>query len=205
MGRITGGEVTYGRTVKTGDFENKRVDVKLSFGVDENESHEAALGNAANAAVARAHEMLGMVNVVGAQSAAGQSVAAQKPVARRTASTTDKVEAKVAAGTGEVTKVGPLGAEDPITGIPEGLKRTATASPNNPVADPLDFLGPTPPPAEVTDKELVERVTRHNAKIKNPVAIRELVTKHGATNLVSLSQDKRSQFLTEMEALPAVK
>lgn len=200
MGRITGGEVAYGRTVKTGDFENKRVDVKLSFSLDDNESHEAVLGSAGVAAVAKAHEMLGMAPVVGAQSVAG--AAGGKPVARRTASTTEKVEAKAAAGTGEVTKIGPLGAEDPVTGIPEGLKRVKPAEPEG---DPLaDVLGTPTPPAEVTDKDLVERVTRHNAKIKNPIAIRELVTKYGATNLVSLPQDKRSQFLTEMEALKEV-
>ena len=60
MGKITGGEVSYGRTMKTGDFENKRVDVKLSFSVEEGEDHSAILQAAAREAHDKAHAMLGI-------------------------------------------------------------------------------------------------------------------------------------------------
>ncbi len=202
MGRITGGEVTYGRTVKTGEYENKRVDVKLSFGVDESESHETALGLSAASAVAKAHEMLGMAPVVSAS---------PKPVTRRTASVPGPTETPAPAANSNRSGVPPtpgsvLGAEDPITGIPEGLKAANRANPAEPV-DPLgDVLGDAAPPAEVTDKALVEAVTRHNGKIKNPIAIRELLTKYmgGVTGtLITLPKDKRAAFIAELEQIPA--
>ena len=202
MGRITGGEVTYGRTVKTGEYENKRVDVKLSFGVDESESHETALGLSAASAVAKAHEMLGMAPVVSAS---------PKPVTRRTASVPGPTETPAPTANSNRSGVPPtpgsvLGAEDPITGIPEGLKAANRANPAEPV-DPLgDVLGDAAPPAEVTDKALVEAVTRHNGKIKNPIAIRELLTKYmgGVTGtLITLPKDKRAAFIAELEQIPA--
>ncbi len=200
MGRITGGEVTYGRTVKTGEYENKRVDVKLSFGVDESESHETALGLSAASAVAKAHEMLGMAPVVSAS---------PKPVTRRTASVPGPTETPAPTANSNRSGVpptsGPLGAEDPITGIPEGLKRTKPDEPADPLGDVLGEAA-SPAPAEVTDKALVEAVTRHNGKIKNPIAIRELLTKYmgGVTGtLITLPKDKRAAFIAELEQIPA--
>ena len=58
--QITGGEVGFGRTVKTGDFENKRVDVKLSFTVGDGEDYSTILGLAAQQAHDKCHEMLGL-------------------------------------------------------------------------------------------------------------------------------------------------
>ena len=60
MGKITGGSVKYGRTVKTGDFENKRVDVELQFGVDDGEDHAVILQLASKEAHDKAHAMLGL-------------------------------------------------------------------------------------------------------------------------------------------------
>jgi len=63
MAKITGGEVKYGRTLKTGDFENKRVDVALSFTVDDGEDHAPILQAAAKEAHDKAHAMLGIKQV----------------------------------------------------------------------------------------------------------------------------------------------
>ena len=60
MGKITGGEIKYGRTVKTGDFENKRVDVALTFTVEDGEDHTAIVQAAAKEAHDKAHAMLGL-------------------------------------------------------------------------------------------------------------------------------------------------
>lgn len=60
MAQITGGSVKYGRTCKTGDFENKRVDVELTFLVAEGEDHAAVLQQVAKEAHNKAHAMLGI-------------------------------------------------------------------------------------------------------------------------------------------------
>ena len=57
---ITNGEVTYGRTAKTGDYENKRVDVKLSFTVEDGQDYSELLTLAGREAHDKAHAMLGI-------------------------------------------------------------------------------------------------------------------------------------------------
>lgn len=59
MGKITGGEVEYGQTVKTGDYENKKVSVKLTFAVEDGEDYNEVLNSVAHEAHAKAKQMLG--------------------------------------------------------------------------------------------------------------------------------------------------
>jgi hypothetical protein len=58
MATITGGKVCYGRTIKTGDFESKRVDVELTFAVDDGENYEHALDLVSRQVARKAEEML---------------------------------------------------------------------------------------------------------------------------------------------------
>ena len=60
MGKVTSGEVTYGRTVKTGDYENKRADVKLYFTVEDDDKYEENLAQAAKEALVRVYAMVGL-------------------------------------------------------------------------------------------------------------------------------------------------
>jgi hypothetical protein len=65
MSFITNGKVTYGRTVKTGDYENKRVDVEIVFVVPDGANAEDAhgyLGDAGIIAFNKAHELLGLAD-----------------------------------------------------------------------------------------------------------------------------------------------
>lgn len=61
MGSITGGMASYSRTVKTGDFENKKAEVQLTFTCDEDE-YETVLGLATRQAKLKCEEMLGLSN-----------------------------------------------------------------------------------------------------------------------------------------------
>ena len=63
MLRISGGEVTYGRTVKTGDYENKRMDIKLSFGCDDGDDYDTLIAMAGQIALRRCHDALGCSDV----------------------------------------------------------------------------------------------------------------------------------------------
>jgi len=53
MAHITGGEVTFERRLKTGDYEHKHAAVKMSFSVDESEERGS---DPQSDFVARAHQ-----------------------------------------------------------------------------------------------------------------------------------------------------
>lgn len=59
MGQITGGYATYSRTVKTGEFENKKAEVQLSFTTD-GDDYETTVALVTRQAKLKCEEMLGL-------------------------------------------------------------------------------------------------------------------------------------------------
>lgn len=55
--KITGGKVTYGLTVCPKQYESKRADVELTFGVGEDDDYEAIFDRASKAVINRARQM----------------------------------------------------------------------------------------------------------------------------------------------------
>lgn len=55
--KITGGKVTYGLTVCPKQYESKRADVELVFGVGEDDDYEAIFDKASRAVINRARQM----------------------------------------------------------------------------------------------------------------------------------------------------
>lgn len=55
--KITGGKVTYGLTVCPKQYESKRADVELVFGVGEDDSYEEIFDKASRAVINRARQM----------------------------------------------------------------------------------------------------------------------------------------------------
>lgn len=55
--KITGGKVTYGLTVCPKQYESKRADVELIFGVGEDDDYEAIFDKASRAVINRARQM----------------------------------------------------------------------------------------------------------------------------------------------------
>lgn len=55
--KITGGKVTYGLTVCPKQYESKRADVELTFGVGEDDDYEAIFDRASRAVINRARQM----------------------------------------------------------------------------------------------------------------------------------------------------
>ena len=191
MAHISGGEVTYGRTVKTGDYENKRVDVKLTFGVDDGEDVETILTKVSITAVRKAHEMLG-ISVPAAATAA---------VAPKSAATTAKATEAAAAVTAVEKTQKPAKAPKPAAETVEepaqistGAERVDPAQ----VADELDEVAP------ITDAQLADAAKTKNASLKDPVRIKALRDKYAGKTpsiLSEIPQEKRAEFLAELKKM----
>lgn len=220
MGKITGGEVSYGRTMKTGDFENKRVDVKLSFSVEEGEDHTAILQAAAREAHDKAHAMLGVKKPdPPAEPAAKTSVPVTPTKEEAVATATAKADNLVKARAAKAAKVekevlfehggnpNALG-ETPADGsLPAGLKRT------DPKAEPVEDLGfdedAIESQPEITDAALSTAMNRKVAVLKAkhagaaPTLIKALINTFVEPPKKShdIPQNLRGEFLKKLEAL----
>lgn len=179
MSQITNGEVAYGRTIKTGDFENKRVDVKLSFSVGEGESHEGILNTVSHLAISKAHEMAGLAKP--AQPAAPAVVTGTRVATDKDALAT--AAAGGATGTTETVKRGPgrpPKVDKPAAPAAAAAEAAAidvvteqTTKAEDVVEDDASLF--TSAAVEITDKDLTEAVTKKNQEVKNPPAIRKLI------------------------------
>lgn len=185
MGQITGGSVTYGRTAKVAEYESKRADVTLAFSVGDGEDHEVMLAKAALLAHAKCHEMLGQK----------APAATNDPAPRKTKTDKDKlVEEKIRSTSAPPATA--LAASDPAAIEPPKAEAEKSAGP----ATVEDWAGEA---GEVTDETLMNAITKKNAAIKNPPAIRALIGKYVAPpkQAREIPQEKRAAFLAELDAL----
>lgn len=193
MAHISGGEVTYGRTVKTGDYENKRVDVKLTFGVDEGEDVEAILTKVSITAVRKAHEMLGIP----------APAAATAAVAPKSAATTAKATEAAAAVTAVEKTQKPAKAPKPAA---ETVEEPAQISTGAERVDPAQVADELDEPAaeKITDAQLADAAKTKNASLKDPVRIKALRDKYAGKTpsiLSEIPQEKRAEFLAELKKM----
>lgn len=84
MGSITGGRVVFSRTIKTGDYENMKAEVELTFTAGDEENYAELLDLASRQAKTKAQEMLGLSagSVKGSKAAAtpeAEEAPAKKP------------------------------------------------------------------------------------------------------------------------------
>jgi|ERR1700688_74368 len=188
MAHISGGEVTYGRTVKTGDYENKRIDVKLTFGVDEGEDVTAILDRVSLLALNKAHEILGLPQ---------KKVEAVVPQTAKTVKAAKEATAAVTAveTTQKATKPAAETVEEPKAQISTGAERVDPAQ----VADELDET-----PADIMDAQLADAAKQKNATLKDPVRIKALRDKYAGKTpsiLSEIPKDKRQAFLDELKKM----
>lgn len=216
MSQITGGKVLFGRTLKTGDYENKRVDVEIAFSVGDGESHDAILNTAAGVAHGKAHEMLGIKAPSPSLAAAGGTAPAVPPnvivetagpaeAAAKTGAKTTRKPAKPPADPAAVDVVGEQKPAASTIAASAGATVAASAPGGASSADPaaVDDELFSAAPAEVTDEALMSAITKKNAEIKNPGAIRALIGKYvpAPKQAREIDQAKRSAFLKELETL----
>ncbi len=211
MTQITGGEVSFGKTVQPKEYESKRADVKLLFAVGEGEDFKEVFDRAAAEAEAKCYQLLGLTvppksQIVGeAAAGAGRRGPGRPP---RLPESTGQNSGGPAAGqtTGATTQ-----AKDPAAiaddGIPAALKRTngkangereATDKPADPAAVADEWAAESSP---ITDQQLLEAITKKNAEIANPSAIRKLIGAYGAPSAAAMAADKRAAFLAELATL----
>lgn len=179
MASITGGTVSYSRTVKISDYEPKKAEVTLSFGVDEGEDVEKILGYVSNLALAQTHKILGLKVSV-------ETVAAAVSQTKATAANGKAAAAIVTAE--EVRQ-----AEKPQ--ISTGGERVDPAQ----VVD--EIIEDTPP---VTDAMLTDAAKTTNKKINDPVRIKALRDKYAGKSpsiLSEIPKEKRKEFLHELAKL----
>ena len=202
MGKITGGEIKYGRTVKTGDFENKRVDVALTFTVEDGEDHADIVQAAAKEAHDKAHAMLGI------------KVTADKPVS----ATEPKPEPKADKAPAGRTKA------DIEAETTAALKTKAVKAPKAPKPAATTVAPPTAPAAddfsefnedavesqpEITDAAMSTAMNKKVGELKvvhagaAPKLVKELINKFVEPPKKShdIPQNLRAEFLKKLEAL----
>lgn len=197
---ITGGIVRYERTVKTGDFENKKLAVELSFGIEDGADEVAALDQVGNQAIDFVHNKLGLPT--------GTPAARRAPKASATAITetaaSDAQKAASAASRKPAKPPSTPKTEDVVDmGEGTGQAISSGGERTNP-ADDLSFLDEPEAAPEITDKEIVDKIGQVNGKINNPIEIKKLVGKFAGQppkTYRDIPQDKRATFLKELLAL----
>lgn len=195
MAHISGGEVTYGRTVKTGDYENKRVDIKLTFGCDDGEDVVAILDRATSLALERCHKVLGLQITSVAAGVAKTTTVKNAKTAKET------VAVITAAEKAQEPAKDPAAVEDDrgnISTSPEDRKDPAQ------VTDELDE-----PAVEeaITDAAITDAMKRTNQRVKDAVKIKKLRNefagkKDGEPCVgADIPQLKRKAFIAALDAL----
>ena len=199
--QITGGEISFGRTMKTGEYENKRGDVKVAFSVGEGEDHAAVLDKAAELAKAKLAELLDPP-LPGAPKRGRPPNPPPAPVANKA---TLAAEAAVKAGADPAAVLNPPPIEKAISAA-KPVAEAATVAKSEPPIDPAavadEFAAEAPP---ITDKDLTDAATRKNAEHdgKAGPTIRQLVGKFVAPpgRIVDIKPEHRPEFLKQLKAL----
>lgn len=211
MSQITNGSATFSRTVKTGEFENKKAEARLDFTVGDGEDYVEVFDRAAKGARLQVHAMLGIAD----------KVKEEKPAAPATpTATNDKTklaEAVTGGKPGEVVTEGKPAAEKKQRGAkpPKPADAGVDVVTEQPKAADTDedIFGPTTPatPARtIADQELSEVCREKNKEINDTVAIRGVMAQFGGgpppLQLRNIPQEKRQAFIDAVKALkPAAK
>jgi hypothetical protein len=218
--QITGGKVTFGRSVQPAQYETKKAEVEISFTLAEGEALEGKLDYAAEMARSKALEMIGLkpalkagsVNEDTVQDHIGHKAVADNEAAKeayaakqnqeKEAKAKEKAEAKKRAEACNTAKP----ADD--LAIPGFLDRTEKSV--NPPAMESKLIDPDADlllthEQPITDQDLVAAVTNTNAIVKDPKKIhasREKFVKL-PKGLRDIEQKDRPAFLAELEKLKA--
>lgn len=213
MVQITNGRISYGQTVKTGEWENKKGEVELSFSVAEGTDADAAIKQVQTQCRAHLHTMLGLAfseqhaHLEGPGNPAG-SAAGTKPAAAPKAPKAPKAAAKNAADASIIDDLTATGAAAGQAG--EGTAAHADDAGQASAAGEEnldDLLGGTitDAPKEITDKELNDATQACQARAKNGAAVRKALNDLGVKTppgrIIDLPQDKRQAYLDKLKAI----
>ena len=221
MAQITGGSVTFGRTVQPAQYESKKSEITLTFALAEDDGDVIA------------QNMLNLVSKIAQEKAlelVGLKVASA-PTAKVEALPEGKVEQpnpafnKIVDEDRPGSKRGPKPkkpaeaekpTEDPLAAAETAAEadneaaeaaahKAAMAKANAEIADAdSDLLGGAEAaPQPVSDKELMDAVTKKMAEINSGPKIKEVREKFVTSpkGIRDIPQDKRAEFLVELAKL----
>lgn len=185
MAQITSGKVSYGRTVKTGDYESKRCDVELAFSVSEGEDFTATFDLTCRQVIRRFNEMTGAKDTIPEFAGASVEQVVQTPTKA------PKPEAPASTVAEAAPKKGP--------GRPKKEKLEPKPEPEVEAAEDKKadecVAGLEEP---VTDAEIREACTRAAPKI-GPDKVKAIRNTFKVMQVIELPQDQRRAFLKAIE------
>lgn len=204
MAQITGGSVVFSRTVKPADYEGKKAEVTITFVMAENETRaqaQAMLDGAAAMAQTKALELVGLKPAKPAAEPAEPENPALKNVVDA-----DRPGAKRGPGRPPKAQQAPAAEpqEDPLAAAEvEGANEAAEAAQHADDADADLLTGASTAPQPITDKEILDAVTKKMAEINNGPAIKAVREKFVQTpkGVRDIPQEKRKEFLEELAKL----
>ena len=204
---ITGGSVTYGETRKTGDYENRKIEITLSF----NASDAGSVSQAdAGAILDKAQELVTAKHLAPTKPVSAQrsetpvlvpsaepakTVAPQQPTHQQPNNYTAGVPVEMASSAPAKTVAAPVHQMAPLPPA-----KTKTVAPVMPTVG--DILAPSGAPS-VSDAALAEAIRKHNDSLQGKkfnditTLIRGFSTSNNKS-FTGIPQDRRSAFLTEL-------
>ena len=215
MAKISGGAVTFGRTVNLGDYNSKKAEVMLTFALDEGEAADAVIEEVAREVMTKCLAMVGVgapaipktaprpMTALADDGARAEAAEGVKEAAAAALTAKEKAEAKERAKAANTAK-------KPSLDIPESLKREPekTAAPAKVEEDP-GFDEDAAELPEVTQDQLTSAMNRKVAELKGahggaaPTMIKALIAKFVEPPKKShdIPQNLRHDFLKKLEEL----
>jgi hypothetical protein len=198
MAVITGGKVNYGRTVKTGDYENKRADAELSFTVDEGEQPVTGIEQASKLAFEAVVRILKLAPAASVAPATAPAPAEAAPVVVQPITKADLEKAAKAPRAAPGKKK-----------ANEAINATGRSVEGGQPADPaeVDLGGQANFDAIlaiIPDTDLTAACNTKHAEINDRDRIKGLVGKYvdqPKGPVISIPQEKRAAFLAELKTL----
>ena len=222
MSAILGGSVTYGRTTKPADYESKKAEVTLTFGIEQEtpaEERNTFLVTVGNMAIHHCNRMLGLNEQPTAYVPMAEVVPEPVPeAAKRTRRTKAQVEADEAAAQAPVVDRPFGGGPPPVPA--EGTGAAAASTTSNAFGEQtietddqrlekegFYAFGATeePPSVEITDVDLMTALNRKAAELGGAKEINVLLGAYIAkgANPREIPQEKRPEFVEKIHGLKA--
>ena len=224
MSAIIGGSVTYGRTTKPADYESKKAEVTLNFGIEQEtpaEDRNAFIVAVGNMAIHHCNRMLGLNEQPAAYVPVAEVVPEPVPeAAKRARRTKAQIEADEAAQAPVVTENPFGGSTAPGAGDAAEIEmnkggfgeQTAGPTPASSAAFSADaptaegfVFGAEPAATEITDVDLMTALNRKAAELGGAKEINVLLGLYIAkgANPREIPQEKRPEFIEKIHGLKA--
>jgi len=202
---MTGGSVTFERKIKPADYESKGAIVQLSFNIADGQDTQAVLDEVSKMAMGQALKMVGVQEQPGKTKADLEKEALDRAGQGNPPAASSKSPRKPPSSKKTEEKADP--AKDPaaVDDAPAG-ERQVSANPEDrkdPAAVDDALFSAADAPKEITDAELMQEITAHNAKVKNAPEIRKLIGEYVKPpgQARDIPQNQREAFVKKLKEI----